>query len=217
MMDKEEIAAMTAEQRKNFIVQARVDAQLDDRYQQPTTTTRHRMLEEWSASIPIETKAQRDERRMQELEMEREADIVARRVENVEARRAERDHEIRVAKIYANANANANANGNGTALDVDWAEVFNSINNALSSLVDRVRELEARIIKVQSDNEAVARRLEISAIRADTSSQKLSSEWKSEITALKNDINFLRFRMDVVSAKKMPTETTSHVVVHQGS
>jgi hypothetical protein len=211
-LDKEEIAAMTADERKSFLAQVRVDAQLDDRYQQPTVTHRHRMLEEWNI---IETKAERDERRAQELEMERDADLIAKRVEDTEALREQREHELRITKTWAAAYANGNGN-NG--VDVDWAEVLGSINDALTSLVNRVRELEARVSKVEGNNEATTRRLEIASIRADTSADKLSSEWKSEILALKNDIAHVKFRMDVVSAKKnQPQETTSHVIVHQGS
>jgi hypothetical protein len=210
-MDKEEIAAMTAEQRKSFLTQVRMEA-LDDHYQPPTMTHRHRMLDEWNASIP--TKAERDERRAAQIELEREADIVARRVENVEARRAEREHEVRVAKIYANASANGN---NGTVINGDVVDALSTLGEALNNILARVEGVEQRLDKLETANQNAVQRMDIAQLRTQTEAERVENNLKDTINTIKTDVGFLRFRLDLLATKRQQQPQEQHIIVHSSS
>jgi hypothetical protein len=209
MMDKETIAAMTSDERALYLNKQRHLAAVDARYTRATSEFRTTQLGSW---LHVETRLERQQREGEE----REARVVEHHRREKFKRDRElkeaREHELAVARTYAEAASNGNVDQSG----IDWADVLNKISDALGALVNRVQALEARVTKTEGNNEAANRRLEIASIRADTSAEKLSSEWKSEVFTLKTDINFLRFRLDAISAKKnQPTE--SHVIVHQGS
>jgi hypothetical protein len=208
MKSAEEINSMAPDARASYLDTQRRNAAIDARYTHATSEFKTTQLHGWMA---VETRLEREQRQGEE----REARIVEHhrneKLQREREIREERRHELAVARTYAEAASNGNGNN---SVDVDWAEVFNSISSALTELVNRVQALEARVTKVESNNAATARSREIATIRADTTASQMHSDVKGDIAGLKSDVNFLRFRLDALNSKKQTAPLEQHIVVH---
>jgi hypothetical protein len=185
------------DERAARLASARKLAAVDASYQQTVCEYSTRQLRDWLA---VETREERQTRRAAERLERHDAAREAERIHALEAAREERQHELMIAKTYAEANGNGA--GNGVDVSSDIVDALSMLGDAINSLAARVEALEAGQSRTDAVTEATTRRLDYVAPNAREAAEKATAQLKGAIDEVKADVGFLKFRLDVLNSKR---------------
>jgi hypothetical protein len=194
-----DFAAMTQSERTLRLNRMREAARTDAAYQDAQVKYSTRELREWLA---VETRDERQARKANERIERRAADAEADRIHALEAEREARQHELLVIKAWNESNANGNGAGNGADTIPEFLDALIGITDALNALSARMEAVEAQTAENKAVLESVARRFDYVAPTARESAEKAVATTNDTVSGLKNEIAFLRFRIDALVSKR---------------
>jgi hypothetical protein len=162
--------------------------------------------------VEVESKTERWQQQAEETAEARAAEKSRRRHVEQRQLQEERRHELNVAQSWGQATAQANV--------VCDADVLGAINSALSKILDRVENLEARVKELGSTAAAAGRRLDALSSKSTSRSDKVgrqvsvverrAEEDRAAVADLRTDVKILRAKVHALESRPQQAET--HVI-----